>query len=143
MVGGNAVFERVWAAAVFGDVAAEGADGLAAGVRGEVEAEVCHSLTDCEVRAAGLCKKKAVLCIYLQDLAHSCGCYYDATSHWEGASAQAGAGSARGEGDVVLVADADDCSDFFGGFREDDVVGVLAMDGVGVAVVRAFGGVAG
>ena len=42
----------------------------------------------------------------------------------------------------MVIAESDDGGDFFGGFREDDVVGVLPMDRVRVAVVSALGGVA-
>jgi hypothetical protein len=140
MGGGDAVFEGVGAAGVFGDVAAEGGDGLAAGIGGEVETVGLDGFGEFDVRDAGLGEEPAVGEVNFEDLGKSLGTENDAAESRHCASGEAGSGSARGEGDFVFEAPADDGLDFGGGFGEDDGGGLAAVYGVGVGVVGAAGG---
>ena len=77
----------------------------------------------------------AVAVADLEDFLHPRQGDDDSAADRETAAGEAGAGAARQEGDVELVARLDDLDDLLGRGREDDDVGTVLFDGVAVTLV--------
>ncbi len=135
MGGGEAVLEAVGSAGVFGDVAADGADGLGAGVGRVEEAVWGDGGGDVGVDDAGLDGDLLVGEVDVEDAVHAGEADDDGAGGGKRSAAESGAGSAGDEGDVVLRADADDGLDLLGAAREDDGGGRDAEGGEAVALV--------
>ena len=106
VVDGDAVLERVRPAGVGGDVAADGAGALARRVRGEVPAVRLEVVRQPEVDDARLDDGVAVAVIDFEDALHARQRDHHAAADRQTAAGQAGAGPARQERHVQLVADA-------------------------------------
>ena len=133
--GGEAVLEAVGSAGVLGDVAADGADGLRAGVGRVEEALRGDGGGDVGVDDAGLHGDLLVGEIDVEDAVHAGEADDDGAFGGERSAAEAGACAARDEGDVVLRADADDGLYLLGAARQDDGGGHDAEGGEAVALV--------
>jgi hypothetical protein len=117
---GEAVLEAVRAACVFGEVAADGADGLRGGI-GWVEVAVGgDGVGDVGVDDSGFDDDALVWDVDGEGAVHAGEADDDAAGDGERSAAEAGASSAGDEGDLVLGADADDGLDLSGGARKDD-----------------------
>src|SRR5262249_1899891 len=120
MVDGHAVFERVGAAGVGGDVAADGAGPLAGRVGGKVIPVRLQVIRQPQVDHARVDDGVAVAVIDLEDALHPCQRQDDPAADGQAPSGEAGPGPAGQEGYVEFVADADDVHDLLGGGREHD-----------------------
>ncbi len=132
---GEAVLEAVRAAGVFGEVAADGADDLRRGIGRVEEACAADEVGDLRVGDAGLDGDEGVFEVDGEHAVHAREADDDAAGCGKRASAEAGAGAACDEGDVVLCADADCGLDLCGCAREDDGAGDGAEVGEAVALV--------
>ena len=119
VIGGDAVGERVRAAGVFGDVAADGGRFLAGGIGCEVEAGVFDGASDVEIDDAGLDDGALIFEVELEDAVHAREDEHEAAGAGEGAAGEAGAGAAAEDRDVKLVGDFYDFGDFAGGGGKD------------------------
>src|SRR5207248_34303 len=104
-------------------------------VGGEVPAVRLEVVGQPEVDDAGLNKSAAVAVIDFEDALHTRQSDHDAAANGQTAAGQAGAGAARQERHVELVAQLNDADDLLRRGREDDDVGLVLLDGVAVALV--------
>ena len=123
MRGGEAIFEAMRAAGVFGDVAADAARGLRGRIGGVEIALGEDASGDVEIEDAGLDGDAGVGEIDFEDAVHAREADDDAVFHGERAAAEAGAGAAGYEGDVFAMAEAEDGLDLGGGGGEEDGLG--------------------
>ena len=121
--GGETVFEAVGAAGVFGDVAADAADGLRGGIGGVEIALREDAGGDVEIDDAGLDDDAGVGEIDFEDAVHAREADDDAVFDGERAAAEAGAGAAGDEGNFFAMAEADDGLDFGGGSKGEGRLG--------------------
>ena len=108
VIDGDAVLERVRPAGVGGDVAADGAGPLARRVGGEVVAVRLQVIGQPEVDDARLDDGVAIAIVDFEDALHPRQGDHDAAADRQTAAGQAGAGAARQERHVQLVAELDD-----------------------------------
>jgi hypothetical protein len=142
VVAGEAVLEAVRAAGVLGQVAADRADLLAAGVRGVVVALAGRRPGDVEVDHAGLDDRALVGPAHLADGAHPGGDHQDAVGPGQRAARQPGPRAAGDEGDAVLGAGPHHPGELLGGLGEHHQRGGDPVVGETVALVGAqLGGV--
>ena len=88
-----------------------------------------------EVDDAGLDDGVAIAVVDFEDALHPRQRDHDAAADRQTTARQAGAGAARQEGHVELVADADDLHHLLGRGGKDDDVGLVLLDGEAVAFV--------
>ena len=112
VVRGHAVFQAVRAAGVEGDVAADGANGLAGGVGRKVQAVRCRGEGHVEVDHAGLDDGDALRRVEAEDAVEAIERDDDAIRDGKRAAGEAGAAAARDEGQALRVAEADEGDDF-------------------------------
>src|SRR5262249_41349908 len=129
VVDSNAVLERVRPTGVGGDVAADGAGALAGRVRGEVVAVRLEVVGDPQVADPRLNNGLALPILSLEEPFHPHQGDDDPTADGEAAAGKAGTSAAGQEGDVQLIAGADDHSDLLGRAGEDDDIGPALLDG--------------
>ncbi len=133
--GGEAVFEAMRAAGIFGDIAADAARGLRRGI-GRVEIALrLDAVGDVEIEDAGLDDDAGVGEIDFEDAVHAREADDDAVFDGERAAAEAGAGAARDEGNFFAMAEAENGLDFGGGVGEKNGARHGAEIGEGVAFV--------
>ncbi len=108
------------AAGIGGDVAAHGAGDLARRVGRIEEAVGRRRLGDADIGDAGLDAGDAVGGVDLEHLGHAREAEHERVLERERAAAQRGAGSARHDLDVIVVAEAQDLAHLFGGGRQHD-----------------------
>jgi hypothetical protein len=135
--GGEPVLEAVRAAGVLGDVAADGADLLAARVRRVVVTLGRRGPGDVEVDDAGLDDRPLVLPADLPDGPHPRQHDQHAVLARQRTARQPGARTPRDERDAVVVAGPDDRGHLLGGLREHDQRGGDLVVGQPVALVGA------
>ena len=135
VVRGQAVFEAVHAAGVFGHVAADGARDLAGRVGCIVEAAVLHGMGDGEVGDARLRHDAAVVDVDLKDPPEPAHAQQHAVGQRQRAARQGGAGAARHHLDAVAAAVAQHLGHLGGGFRQHDHHRQGAVGGQRVALV--------
>ena len=111
VVGGEAVFQAVHAAGILRHVAADRAGDLRAGVGRVIEALVLDRLGDAEVGDAGLHAGAAVGVVDLQHAVELAQAQQDRVADRHGAARQRGAGAARHDLDLVVLAVAQDGRD--------------------------------
>ena len=114
----HAVFQAMGATGIGGDVAADGAGDLARRVRRIEEAVTCGRLGDADIGNAGLDAGDAVGRVDRQNLGHAREADHERVLERQGPAAERGAGPARHDLDVVLVAEAQDLADLLGGGRQ-------------------------
>ena len=133
--GGEAVFEAMRAAGIFGDVAADAARGLRRGI-GRVEIALrLDAGGDVEIDDAGLDDDAGVGEIDFEDAVHAREADDDAVFDGHRAAAEAGAGAAGDERNFFAMAEAEDGLDFGGGVGEKDGARHGAEIGESVAFV--------
>jgi len=131
----------VGAARVEGDVPADGADRLATGVGGEVEAVGSGDAGDLQVDHAGLHDGQPFLRVEAQDAVQAVQGDHQPAFHRQRAARETGAAAPGDEGDLLPVAQADRRDDLLLGKRDDNGRGAGAERGEGVGFVgRQFGG---
>jgi hypothetical protein len=133
--GGEAVFQAVSAAGVFGDIAADAADGLRGGIGGVEIVMRGDAVGDVEIDDAGLDDDAGVGEIDFEDAVHAGEADDDAIGYGERAAAQAGAGAAGNEGNAFAMAEAEDGLHFLRRRGEKDGLGHGTEIGEGVSVV--------
>ena len=133
--GGETVFQAVRAAGVFGDVAADAADGLRGGIGGVEIAVREDAGGDVEIDDAGFDDDAGVGEIDFENAVHAGEADDDAVFDGERAAAKAGAGAARDEGNFFAMAEAEDGLDLCGGCGEKDGLRHDAEIGEAVALV--------
>ena len=111
VVGGEAVFQAVHAAGILRDIAADRAGDLRAGIGRVVEALVLDGLGDAEVGDAGLHAGAAVGVVDLEHAVELAQPQQDGVAHRHRAARQRGAGAARHDLDLVVLAVAQDGRD--------------------------------
>ncbi len=131
------VFQAMRAAGIGGDVAADGAGDLARRVRRIEEAFGCGGLGDADIGEAGLDAGNAVGRVDRQNLVHAREAEHDRVLERQRAAAKRGAGPARHDLDVVLVAEAQDLADLLGGGRQHDRERQAAIGGERVGLEGA------
>jgi hypothetical protein len=136
VVDSDAVLERVRAAGVGGDVAADRAGPLARRIGSEVEAVRLQMIRQPEVDDARLNDGVAVTDVHFQDPLHPREGDHDAAADRQTASCQTGSRSSRQERDIDLVAHLDDLGHLLGRGGKDDDVGPVLLDRVAVAFVN-------
>ncbi len=135
MRGGEAVLEAMRAAGIFGDVAADAANGLRTRI-GSVEIILRRDAGgDVQIDDAGLDDDVGVGEIDFEDAIHAREADDEAVFDGERAAAEAGAGAAGYEGNFFAMAEAEDGLDFSGGVGEKNGAGHGAEIGEGVAFV--------
>ena len=134
VVGRGAVGEGMGAARVLGDVAADGAGALAAGVRSVGEPMRSGGVAEVEVDDAWLDERGAVFDIDVEDGAHAIHADDDATLRRQGAAAEAGSRPARGDWEVVRAGNEDGFGHLLGVEREGDGIGPGAVGGAVILV---------
>jgi hypothetical protein len=117
VVGGEAIFEAMQAAAVFRDIAADGAGDLAGRIGGVIEALRLHGLGDVEVGDAGFDHDAAILIVDLENPLHPAHADQDAVLARQGAARQGGSGTARNDGHAL------------GGRKFQDFADLIAIGG--------------
>jgi hypothetical protein len=125
---GYAVGERVRAAGVFGDVAADGGGFLAGRVGREIEAGVLDRAGDVEIDDAGLDDGALIFEIDFEDAIHAREDEHESAGAGECAAGESGAGAAAEDRGVVSGGEFYDLGDFGGRGREDDGVGAAFFD---------------
>ena len=137
VVGGQAVFQAVHAAGILRDVAADRAGDLRAGIGRVVEALVLDRLGDAEVGDAGLHPGAAVGVVDLEhpvELGHA---EQDRVADRHRAARQRGAGAARHDLDLMVLAVAQDGGDLLDRLGQHDDQRHLAVGRQRVAFVGA------
>ena len=108
VIGGDAVFQAMRAAGIGGDIAADGAGDLARRVGRVKEAVARDRIGDAGIGDAGLDMRHAVGEVDGEHLAHAREAQHDRVFERQGPAGERGAGPARHDLDVVLVAEAED-----------------------------------
>ena len=137
VVGGEAVFQAVHAAGILRDVAADRAGDLRAGIGRVVEALVLDGLGDAEVGDAGLHAGAAVGVVDLEHAVELAQAQQDGVAHRHRAARQRGAGAARHDLDLVVLAVAQDGRDLGHGLGQHHDQRHLAVGRQRVALVGA------
>ena len=106
MVAGHAVLKAVRTAGVEGDVAADGADGLAGRVGRVIEPVRRGCNRHIQVAHARLYNGDALLCVDAQNAVEAPECNHNAVCHRQAAARKAGAAAARHKWHRVQVAQA-------------------------------------
>ncbi len=106
VVHGQAVFQAVHATGVLGHVAADGAGDLRRGIGGVVEVVGRRGLGDGQVAHPGLDPGTAALGVHVEDAIEARHHQQHALLQWQGAAGEPGAGTARHQGYVQLMAEA-------------------------------------
>ena len=140
IIGGDAVFQAMGAAGIGGDIAADGAGDLARRVRRVEEAVSGDRLGNGGIGDAGLDPSHAVHQVERQNFAHAGQAQHDGVLERQGAAAERGAGPARHDLDVVLVAEAQDGAHLLGRRRQHHRHRQAAIGGerVGLEGAAAF-----
>ena len=107
VVHGQAVFEAVHAARIFGHVAADGAGDLRGRVGRVIQAERCGRFRNGQVAHARLDHRGARVLVDAHDAVHARGGDDDAVGDRQCAAGQAGAGAARHDRHLQLAADSE------------------------------------
>ena len=136
MVGGEAVFEAVRTAGVFGDVAADRAHLLAGRVGCVVETVPGDRAADLEVGDAGLHSRPPVGHVHIQDPVHPGQADDDALGDRHGTAGEAGAGTAGNERDGVSGAHPHHRGHLLGGAGQHHRLWDRPPAGQAVALVR-------
>ena len=102
VIGGDAAGERVRAAGIFGDVAADSGGFLARGIGREEEAGLFDGAGDVEIDDAGLNDGALIVEIDFEDAIHAGENEHESAGAGECATGEAGASAAAEDGDVVL-----------------------------------------
>jgi hypothetical protein len=141
VVDGDAVLEGVRAAAVRGDVPAEGAGALAGRVRGVVVAERLEGVREPHVHHPRLDDGVPVADVHFEDPLHPRQADHDPAADRHAPAGEARPGPAGEERQAEVVAGGHDADDLLGAGREDDHLGPVLLDRVPVALVdREVGG---
>ena len=135
VIDGDAVFKGVWSAGVGGDIAADRAGPLTAGVRGVVEAGTCEGACEADVDAARLNDGIAVAEVDFEDAVHASERNHEPATDGQAAAGNAGACSARNEGHIELGTGTNEPHNFLGGHREGDDLRWVLFDDKGIAFV--------
>jgi hypothetical protein len=131
----HAVLERVRPARIGRDVAADGAGALARRVGREVKALAPDVIGEPKIDDPGLHHGVAIAVVDFEDPLHAREGNHHAAADRQAAAGQAGAGAARQERHVQLVARLDDGHDLLGRSRKNDDIGLVLFDGEAVALV--------
>ena len=111
VVGGEAVLQAMHAAGILRDIAADRAGDLRAGIGRVIEALMLDRLGDAEVGDAGLHAGAAVGVVDLQHAVELAEAQQDGVAHRHGTARERGAGAARHDLDLVVLAVAQDRRD--------------------------------
>ena len=136
VVGGEAVFEAMHAAGILGDVAADRAGDLRAGVGRVVKALMLDRLGDAEVGDAGLHTGAAVGVVDFEYAVELAQAQQDGVAHRHGTARQRGAGTARHDLDLVVLAVAQDGRNLRHRLGQDHDQRHLAVGRERIALVR-------
>ena len=135
VVGRDAVLERVRAARVLGDVAADRARRLARGIGRVVEPVASDGVGHPQVHDARLRDEAPVADVDRLDADQAARADHDRRADRQRAAGEAGAGAARHERDPLLGEHAHHRRDLGRGARQHDELGRGALEGVAVALV--------
>ena len=137
IIGGEAIFEAMHAAGIFGDIAADRAGDLRGGVGGVIKAPMLDRAGDRRIGDAGLDDGDAVVEIDLLDAVELHHRNKDAVLKRQGAAGQRGAGAARHDLDVVGMAPGKDGLEFFDGRGQHHGERQVGVGGEAVALIGA------
>jgi len=129
VIGGDAVGERVRAASVFGNVAADSAGFPTRGIGREIQAVRLGGAREFVVDDAGLDNRALIFRVELENAIHAREDNHHAAGAGERASGKAGAGAAADDGNIVFGSQLDDLRNLFRGFRENNNIGATFFDG--------------
>ena len=135
MIDGDSVLERVRAAGVRGDVAADGASALARGIWGVVIAGTGKMAVEVAVDNSGFDDRVGVAKIDFEDFAHAREDDHHATADRHATAGEAGACATRHERHFTADADFHDLSDLGRRPWEDNDRRAVFLDDEGVAFV--------
>lgn len=134
MIGGDTVGQRMRAAGVFRDVAADSAGFLAGGIGSKIEAVRLGGAGEFEIDDAGLDDGALIFRVKSEDAIHAGEDDHDATGASQCAAGESGAGTTPDNGNVELGGDFDDARNVLCGSRKDDEVRAAFFDGAVVFV---------
>ena len=123
-----AVSERVGAAGVFGDVAADSAGFLAGRIGCEVKAGLFDSASEIEIDHSRLHYRTLILEVQLEDTIHAGEGDHQAAAASQCAAREARASAAADDRNVVVRGELHDAGDFIRRGGEDDGIGPAFLD---------------
>ena len=129
MIGGDAVSERVRAASVFGNVAADGAGFPTGRIGSEVQAVRLGGEREVMIHHAGLNYGAMILGVNFENAIHARENHHHAAGAGERAAGKARTGAPADNGQIVFGGELDDAGDVFRGGWENDHVGTALFDG--------------
>ena len=138
VIGGDPVGERVRAAGIFGNVAANGASFLAGRVGCEMQAGMRDCGAEIGIDDAGLDRGTLIFDIYIENAIHMGKNGEDAAIAGERAAGKSGAGSAADDGRLVLIGKLHNALDMSGGAGEYDAGGTRDFNRAIVFVEQQF-----
>ena len=137
VVGGDAVFEAMHPAGVFGNIAADGAGDLRRRIWCVVEARVLHRLRDRKIGHAGLDHGDAIVEIDRADAIEFGHAEKDAVAERQRAARQRGPGPPRHDLDAFAMTVTEHGRNLLGRFRKHDHPGTMRLSAATISARRA------